>query len=564
MRGKKYHEYLQEWIDCVEKGKYYTCNEQKQLIKFIKPILDSDNVIFKPEIVEEYVKITEKYFFKLMPDQKFYASLIFGLFYKGGFDDDKNADNCDNLRLVFNQIFIMAGRGWGKNGFISSLAFFMTSANYGVEKYHVHIVAMSEEQARTSFQDCYDVISDMGEKGKRIYDYNLQKIRCKKTKSEIKYKTSNANTKDGGRPGCVIFDEVHAYENYQNIKVFTGGLGKVAYPRRIYITTDGEVRDGVLDDYKQRARQILCGEIEHKGFLPIIAKLDTIQEVGKPYLWEKANLRIDFSPDLKTEIETQYYEMLQNESMKEAFITKRMNLPYVSKVKTVCTWDDLIFACQGHEWLDLKGVECIGSIDFADLRDFASVGLRWKYKGKTYFRQHTFIHETSLQLTKFNIDIDECVKKGWATIVPAYKYPTISADLIADWFDEQAKQGYYVSKIKADSFRIQAIKEALQKRGLPEIIEVRSGSYSHNKVAPTIDVLFANKTLVLEDDKLMRWFVWNVKREVDKKGNVTYLKLEPIKRKTDGFFCFLHSLIDDDLQDYGVEGNTMNLGVYTY
>ena len=94
-----------------------------------------------------------------------------------------------------------------------------------------------------------------------------------------------------------------------------------------------------------------------------------------------------------------------------------------------------------------------------------------------------------------------------------------------------------------------ALKETFEKMGLPEIKEVRSGSYSHNKTAPMIDTMFANQTIVLEDDKLMRWYIWNTKREVDKKGNVTYKKIEPVKRKTDGFFCLLHSLIDDDLEE---------------
>ena len=241
--------------------------------------------------------------------------------------------------------------------------------------------------------------------------------------------------------------------------------------------------------------------------------------------------------------------MNQSNELKEAFITKRMNIPYVSKVKTVCTWEDLMFACQEHKWIDLVSRECIGSIDFADLRDFASEGLRWKVDGKTYFKQHTWIHEKSLQLTEYNIDINECVQKGWATIVPADKYPTIPAELLGEWFQEQAKQGYYISKIKGDSFRLQAVREKLDAMGLPEIIEVRNGAISHSKVAPIIDLMFANQTVVFEDDKLLRWYIWNVKREVDKKGNVSYTKIEPIKRKTDGFFCFLHSLIDDDLQD---------------
>ena len=59
------------------------------------------------------------------------------------------------------------------------------------------------------------------------------------------------------------------------------------------------------------------------------------------------------------------------------------------------------------------------------------------------------------------------------------------------------------------------------------------------------------RTITFEDDKLMRWYVSNVMVVTDKKGNKTFQKIEPVKRKTDGFFCLLHSLIDDDLNDTG-------------
>ena len=518
----------------VEQGKVHTSNEIKQLMPLIRSVLDDPNVEFKKEYVEECVRIAEKYYFTLMPDQKFYASLVLSVYYK------------DTGGLVFPSTFIMAGRGWGKNGFISVLSTYMMEESHGVNKYNIDIIATSEEQAMTSFNEVYDFISDLGDKGKKLYDYNKTQITNRKTRSTLKYRTSNAKTKDGGRPGCVIFDEIHAYEDYENIKVFTGGLGKVDHPRRIYITTDGEIRDGVLDQFKERARRILTGETKHNGFLPIIMKLDTIQEVGKPELWDKANPRINYNQTLKTQIETEYQEMQEIESLKEAFITKRMNIPFISKIKTVATWEDILQACN-HEWLDLVGQECIGSIDFADLMDFASVGLRWKKDGKTYFRQHTFIHEKSLRLTKYNIDIKECVEKGWATIVKESEYPTIAPELLADWFEVEAEK-HYIRTIKCDLFRYTAIKEVFEARGLP-IQSVRSGSISHNKVAVPLQQMFADHTIVLEDDKLMRWYIWNVKVETDKKGNKTFFKIEPIKRKTDGFFCLLHSLIDDDLQE---------------
>ena len=94
MTSYKYHEYIDTWIDLVEKRKVYTCNEQKQLCKFIKNVLKDKNVVQDYSDVGEYVRLTEKYFFPLMPDQKFYASLILGLTYK------------DTKQLVFNQIFI--------------------------------------------------------------------------------------------------------------------------------------------------------------------------------------------------------------------------------------------------------------------------------------------------------------------------------------------------------------------------------------------------------------------------------------------------------------------------
>ena len=537
MRSYKYHPFINDWMYKIEQRKIPACKEQKLLMPFLRNILDSPNTEIKSDIIEDGVTMLERYFpFKLHDYQRFRFAIFYGLYEKG------------TDFPIFNENFNLWGRGTGKNGTASADAFYLVSEKNGIRNYNVDFVANSERQALTSFNEDYDVI-DSNSKLRRLFDYNKTQITYEKTNSTIGFLTANAKTKDGGRQGCIIFDEVHQYENYNIISVLIGGLGKVSKPRIIYLTTDGTIRESVIDDLKAKSLRILNGEEDHNGFFPFIFKLDSIQEVGKKELWCKAIPRILYDETLKRQVTKEYNMMNQSNELKEAFITKRMNIPYVSKVKTVCTWEDLMFACQGHKWIDLVSRECIGSIDFADLRDFASAGLRWKVDGKTYFKQHTWIHEKSLQLTEYNIDINECVQKGWATIVPADKYPTIPAELLGEWFQEQARRGYYITKIKGDSFRLQAIKAKLGDMGLPEIIEVRNGAISHSKVAPIIDLMFANQTVVFEDDKLLRWYIWNVKREVDKKGNVSYTKIEPIKRKTDGFFCFLHSLIDDDLQD---------------
>lgn len=47
-----------------------------------------------------------------------------------------------------------------KNGFIAALSFYFTTSFHGIKEYNVDIVANSEKQAKTSFEDVYNVIDD--------------------------------------------------------------------------------------------------------------------------------------------------------------------------------------------------------------------------------------------------------------------------------------------------------------------------------------------------------------------------------------------------------------------
>ena len=55
-------------------------------------------------------------------------------------------------------------------------------------------------------------------------------------------------TKDGKQTGMIIFNELHAYEDYKQLNVFRSGLGKIIHARKVTITTNGTVREGPLDE----------------------------------------------------------------------------------------------------------------------------------------------------------------------------------------------------------------------------------------------------------------------------------------------------------------------------
>src|SRR5699024_8042809 len=157
-------------------------------------------------------------------------------------------------------------------------------------------------------------------------------ITNKKTKSWLRFRTSNPQSKDGGREGMVVFDEIHMYETAKTVRVMRGGLGKVPYPREIYIGTDGYVREGFIDSMKKQAMRILKGKVPNSTMFPFICKLDDPEEIDDIDMWEKANPMLckpltPYAENLLGTIQEEYDDLEEDSSGREEFMTKRMNLP---------------------------------------------------------------------------------------------------------------------------------------------------------------------------------------------------------------------------------------------
>ncbi|WP_373285950.1 terminase TerL endonuclease subunit [Pontibacillus salipaludis] len=531
-----YHPYINEYMRMVEQGEIESCKEQKQLMKYVRSVLDRDDVVINDEDIEKSVNVPGKYFdITLFDWQKFLNALMYGVRYDDG-------------RLVWDEILILMGRGGGKTGYMAYDSFYMSSGHHGVKNYDIEIVATSEEQAERTFTDVHEVLEDIRytNKLKKAFKWTKTKIQHKKTRSIIKYNTSNARTKDGKRAGCAIFDEVHEYEDYKNINIYTSSQGKVKDSRLIYTTTDGYVRGGPLDDLKEKARMVLNFEMKDLGFLPFICRLDSDAEVDDESKWEKANPSYRQSKDIQIQMRKEYNNAKLNSSLWLELMTKRMNRPQEDIRKEVATYEDRLATDQPMPE-EYEGVDAVGGVDFADVRDFCSVGLLFKHEGKRYWVQHTFIHHQALKLQDINMDIiNLALEKGLCTIDYG---KSIDPDRVVNWYLEQA-QKYNILKISMDGFRAAILKPKLEAAGF-EVHVCRRGPVTHAKLAPLIDDMFINHTVVFSDDPMMRWYVGNVFIDEKGNGNKEYCKIDKEKRKTDGFFGFTHALtLDEELVEY--------------
>lgn len=534
---KNTHPYIEEYFELIDSGKIVVSKEIMLLKKLVKKILKRKDVYIDHDMVNKSVEIPERYFpFKLYPWQKFVNVFIYGLRWK---EDDT---------LVFDRYFLYMGRGAGKNGYISYNSFFLLTKQHGINGYHIDIVATSEDQAKTSFEDVYNVLEDNKSRLDKAFSRTLVKIENKSTKSRLVYNTSNARTKDGKRVGCVIFDEEHEYENYDSIKVFTSAGGKVDDYREFHISTDGNVRGGPLDDLKKEALMLLNGEltIEHTTLFPFMCRLDDPKEVDDEKMWTKANPSLPYDGTLLRRMKAEYTRMQINSAIRIEFMTKRMNRPVEDVRKVVATYDDVL-ATNRPLPENLKGITAIAGIDFADVRDFCSVGLLFKHDGKRYWIQHTFVHHLALELQDINEEIIELGKeKGLITVIHDEK--SINPDRVVNWLLDKLKT-FNIKKVTMDDYRAAILGPKLEQAGF-DVERVRRGRITHGKLDPLIQDMFINQTIVFGDDPVMRWYVGNVYKDEQGNGNMEYKKIDKEKRKTDGFFALTHALnFDDELKD---------------
>lgn len=537
VRKKDYGANIDLYIDMVYTGAVETNDDIKKAMAYVERRLDNDYVFIDSKKTENAILLMEKYFdMKLFEWEKFVIALVHCY------------DTRDNT-VLFSTFFLMMGRGNGKNGFISCLAWYLSTHYHGVEEYNIDIIANGEDQAKTSFDDISLMLEKnwTGTKEKPglsgLFYKSKVLIECTATNSYIKYNTSNAKTKDGKRSGCLIFDEVHEYENFDLINVFESGFGKKKHSRTFYITTQGHLRGGVLDELLEITGDVLNGDSDELGILPLPYRINTKSDAKDPDKWVMANPSLPYLPTLRKKMEKDYSWMLKVPSKAVEFFTKRMNLPAQDAYAAVATYEQVKATNRPIPLDSLRGMDCVGAVDYAELRDFTSVGLLFKKDGLYYWHEHTFVCYKALEpgMKEIKFPVREMAERGLITIV---QDDLIRPELVADWFEEMA-HNFNIVDIRTDLFRLSALRATFEAVGLP-LTAVRNGIRTHNELAPLISSLFAQEKLVFGDNPTMRWYIGNVYTDRDKKENITYKKIEPQVRKTDGFFALLHALTGEE------------------
>lgn len=536
----RYSKYIDPYINKILNNEIEHCKEQELMIKNILiPTLERKDVYIDDEKIEKGLSLQKYFPYKLIEWEVFLFAIIVGVLFTNG-------------DIVFKDIRIIVGRGSGKNGFISFLSFYFLSPYHGIRGYNIDLLANSESQAMTTFNDVYEIIKEPVNKKyssvlKKHYHATKTQVLGNKTKSILRYNTSSKRGKDSKRTGCIIYDEKHEYIDSTNVNTLASGLGKVPHGRAITITTNGHVRGGVLDQELDQAKEILRKYNSQNRTFIFWCRIEKEEEWNDPTKWIKAIPSLNDFPELRSTIAKEVMDMPFNLNYFPEFMAKRLNFPIGDKEIEVATWDDIMATNQ--KYIDLKGLDCVGGVDYAKTNDFVACCLVFKSNKKYYVLQHTFVCSKSRDLPGIKAPLKEWEEKGYLTFIDDVEIPPSA---VTDWF---ARQGslYNIKKIAIDNFRYSLLNSEFKKIGFDAFttknIKLTRPS-DIIKISPVINSVFVKHNFVWGDNPLLRWCTNNTKK-IQSGGNISYGKIDPHYRKTDTFMAVVAAmtLVDDEIKE---------------
>lgn len=543
---KPYYDY----VNSVKTGEQPVSKDIHDLIYILEthlmPMIDDGRIYMDLTMCEMMITVPAKYFpYNIFPWESFLVPFICGFRFS---DDDS---------LVFDEYFMYMARGAGKNGWLSWLIFGLISKINGIPHYDVAVSASSERQAKRSFLDIHEVLGKT-DPDKKAFKRTKTEIESISTKSNFQFLSSNGATADGLRLGALYLDEVHAIDSYDMLNVLKSALGKIPDPRTFITTTDGYVRGGILDDYKDIGHQILAGEMgfwypvddpRHSRILPFMHHIDDESEAKTEEGWHKANPTLRFNKFLLQQYRKEVVQIDRNAELNIEFFAKRVNMPKEDARFALATRSEIMETANGlnlHEYSNKTGInEVVGAVDYANVRDLASAGLYMfdRENEQHYFTQHSFITQSTYSGGQINPQVlNNGLNDNKLSIV--YE-KTITEEQIVNYFLSMAET-YYIRIIFIDQYKSTLLKPKLEEAGF-NVVVTPTNMKVETMVAPILDKIFTQNRLHVGNDSLFRWAVGNVyKKQLD--TGVRFEKIEPHSRKTDPVSTLITALIGLNLE----------------
>ena len=483
-------------------------------------LISSPVYYYDPRPVESWIKFCEEELtktdgskVKMLSSFKLWGEQLFGWYYwstKPHYTKNGVFEEIPYLKRLISKQYIVLARGGGKSIYESFIQSYFLSVD-GESKHQI-TTAPTMRQAEevltpirvamirkpgpllTFLSSTIDGIARNKIGTTKQFLVSTRKgIENHLTASKLEIRPMSIDKLQGLRPKISTVDEWLSGDVREDV---VGALEQGASKLNDYIivavSSEGTVRNGSGDDIKMELLSILRGEYENPYVSIFYYRLDDVEEVGIPELWQKAQPNIG----LTVSYETYHRDVERAEntpSVRNDILAKRFGLP-MEGFTYFFTYEETIPQKRIQSY---KGMECSLGADMSQGDDFCSFtflfpmdGFRFGIKSLSFItdrtlkglsssmrvKYETFLSESSLIVldgTILNMDevffrIEEFVEK-MEYDVRCFGYDPYNADLFVKmWTQSFGPFGIEVVRqgVRTESVPLGEIKKLAEDRGL--------------------------------------------------------------------------------------------------
>jgi phage terminase large subunit-like protein len=438
----------------------------------------------------------------------------------------------ENDRRQYQYLYLEVPKKNGKSPLGAALALYHT---YGDGSYHGEVYNCASDRQQASI--VFDVAVEMVEqnpvlKERTKYTASKKEIYDKKSKTTYKVLSSEAFTKHGIKPTCVVFDELHAQPNRDLWDVMTFGAGSARKePVWIVLTTAGDDpdRNSIGWEIHEYARKVISGEIQDPVWLAKIYGAPDDVDIYDEDIWYKVNPSLGHNIQIET-LRQEALSARNSEATERLFRWLRLN-QWVS-LKRI-GWQPLTLWDQTNgEWdlSELVGKKCYPGLDLSSTTDItAACYLFPPQDGLDDWRAvfDAWIPEDNMKerVRRDHVPYDKWVNQKHLHATPGnvVDYDFVEAQLLA------ADKKYGIQTLGTDPWNSRMLTQRLMREGV-DVVEVAQNMGQMSPAMKTIERLMKSGNLTHEKNPLARWCWGNVVVAVDGNENIKPMKNKSTER----------------------------------
>jgi len=426
------------------------------------------------------------------------------------FDRLLNTRRPDGLRQ-YRRSLLALPRKMGKTQMAAALGLYMTFCDdIGAE---VIVAAGDRSQASLLHTAAKQLLESCPSLSRRAKVYRNSIVLPERNASMFCI-SSEAGTKHGYNPSCVLVDEYHVFPDRELVDVLETGMGARSQPLTIWITTAGTNKNGPCYKDWERAVRVRDGLIKDDSFLPCIFAAEPEADPFVEETWKAAN------PNYGVTVKPEYFRQMAaraKESASEEVVFRTLHLNQWQSVTTRWLRHGAFESCGDPLRPTTDRVAYCG-VDLASTQDTTAFVAVWPDEDGTFdIHAHVFIPEERAEAASKTDRVPylQWAKEGFVTLTEGdiCDYDAVR-DYVLSFCEKNRVRAVAIDRYNATHLTTQLVAEGI------DVKPYGQGFVSMSSPSKLLETLTIGKKLRHAGNPVLCWQMSNVQIKVDDAGNI--------------------------------------------